>query len=247
MPRLTHAARKTLVRERQQQILLAAARVFAAKGFADATIRDVARTAGVAEGSIYLYFKNKQDLLVHLPALFIQAPIERMRATAMHPDAAGPSPEALLRLLAENIVNVVTHNRELIRVLFTSLPTMDAKTRATYMQEGPLYAMDMLETYLRNQQATGSVRSDLDPEIAARAFPGMLMLFLLLQEILQPEGFEKLDYHKLIPTVVSIFLHGVANPAHPSHAEPSPSGRKPKKSPSKAHPKPRRKHPIPIE
>jgi TetR/AcrR family fatty acid metabolism transcriptional regulator len=245
MPRLSHDARKHLVEERQQQILQAAARVFAKRGFEAATIRDVARAAGVAEGSIYLYFKNKQDLLVHLPRLFIQAPVERMRAAALNADASGPSPEALLRLLAENIVNVITHNRELVLVLFTSMPTMDAETRATYMQEGPLYAMGMLETYLRDQQAAGMVRADLDPAIAARAFPGMLMLYLLTQEVLKPAGLQHVDYHALIPTIVSIFLRGVLNDQAPADKPTrQKSQAKPKaKSPRASH----RKQNIPVE
>ncbi len=49
-----------------QRILDAALDVFAHKGFAEAKISEVARLAGVADGTIYLYFKNKDDLLISL-------------------------------------------------------------------------------------------------------------------------------------------------------------------------------------
>src|SRR6476619_3320829 len=49
---------------RREQILQAAAQVFAAKGFHRATVRDVARAAGVADGTIYNYFENKTALLL---------------------------------------------------------------------------------------------------------------------------------------------------------------------------------------
>jgi TetR/AcrR family fatty acid metabolism transcriptional regulator len=48
---------------RREHLLDAATRVFAAKGFNGATIRDVARAAGVADGTIYNYFANKEALL----------------------------------------------------------------------------------------------------------------------------------------------------------------------------------------
>lgn len=210
MPRLKHHAKQALIQERQQQILRAAAQIFAEKGFDAATIRDIARAAGVAEGSIYLYFKNKQDLLVHLPRQFIQPPVDASRAASS--DAA---PETLLNFIAQNIVNVITHNRELIRVLFTSLPTMDDATRATYLREGPGYAIEMIETYLRAQQTAGIFRADIDPEIAARIFPGMMMFFLLAQEILQSTELPRFEYAQVIPNITEIFLHGLMNPSRP--------------------------------
>src|SRR3989338_3175766 len=62
--------------EKSLRILEAATRVFAKKGFYNSTIADVAKVAEVAEGTIYLYFKNKDDLLIsifeHSMDLFIQ-------------------------------------------------------------------------------------------------------------------------------------------------------------------------------
>jgi AcrR family transcriptional regulator len=55
-----------LAAARRNQILDAATRVFAARGFHNSTIRQIAGEAGVADGTIYLYFKNKTDLLIGL-------------------------------------------------------------------------------------------------------------------------------------------------------------------------------------
>ena len=52
--------------EKYQRILDASLTVFSQKGFAEAKISEVAETAGVADGTIYLYFKNKDDLLISL-------------------------------------------------------------------------------------------------------------------------------------------------------------------------------------
>ena len=57
---------KTKRNDKYQRILQAAAKVFARRGFYQSTVADVARSAGVAGGTIYLYFANKDDILVKL-------------------------------------------------------------------------------------------------------------------------------------------------------------------------------------
>src|SRR5690348_2559194 len=57
---------KQLAQARRAQILDAATQVFAEKGFHRATIHDVARAAGIADGTIYTYFENKTALLLGL-------------------------------------------------------------------------------------------------------------------------------------------------------------------------------------
>jgi AcrR family transcriptional regulator len=59
----TPSRRDRRISARQTQILEAAAKVFAEKGFRHATIRDVAQAADVADGTIYNYFENKEALL----------------------------------------------------------------------------------------------------------------------------------------------------------------------------------------
>jgi len=51
---------------KRETIIEAAIKIFAKKGFYTANVKDVAREAGVADGTIYLYFKNKDDLLISL-------------------------------------------------------------------------------------------------------------------------------------------------------------------------------------
>jgi AcrR family transcriptional regulator len=209
MPRLTTHARRELVEARQNQILQAAARVFADKGYDRATIHDVAQAAGVADGSIYRYFKNKKDILVHLPRQFIEPPIEAFQAANLHADSPPISPDALLQFIAENIAQIVIQNKELVRVLMSSLPTMDDATRATYIREGPGMALGPLEAYITAQQASGVFRADVDPALAARILPGMMMFFLVVQEIIQPNDMPRFEYDKIIPTIVTVYLNGL--------------------------------------
>src|SRR5919199_2262443 len=62
----TVQARETRTNDKRARILDAAVKVFAERGFHSATVAEIARAAGVADGTIYLYFKSKDDLLLEL-------------------------------------------------------------------------------------------------------------------------------------------------------------------------------------
>ncbi|HEU4438685.1 MAG TPA: TetR/AcrR family transcriptional regulator, partial [Methylomirabilota bacterium] len=74
--------------DKPQQIIEAAVRVFARKGYFNSRVSDVAREAGIAAGTIYLYFKTKEDILITLfrekMATFVAA---MRRSIADEPDA----------------------------------------------------------------------------------------------------------------------------------------------------------------
>src|SRR5215472_17763161 len=61
-----HSVAQQRIDRRRAQILAAASRVFARRGFHRTTVREVAREAGIADGTIYLYFASKQELLLAL-------------------------------------------------------------------------------------------------------------------------------------------------------------------------------------
>lgn len=74
MVRLSETAREERAGERRGQILRAALDVFGRKGFHGATIREIAAAAGLAEGTIYLYFPSKQEVLKGVFALIAEDP-----------------------------------------------------------------------------------------------------------------------------------------------------------------------------
>ena len=209
MPKISASARRVLTEERRNQILDAATQVFAAKGFDRATIADIAREAGVAEGSIYNYFKNKGDLLVSIPRQVIQLPIESVSAQlkAFAADAL-PPPEQMLTTIAHNMIAAIRQNAHIFRILVSALPTMTQSTREKYMSQVVLYAVQMLETYFQGQIERGVLREELHSPTLARAFVGMFVPFVIFSEILLVESAPKPDYDQLIAANVSLFLRG---------------------------------------
>ncbi len=205
MPRMTTLARRALVEERKKQILDAAAKVFAAKGFERATIADIAREARVAEGSIYNYFKNKGDLLVSIPRQKIEPAVQNITA---HLPATATLPEEALTLIAQNLVTTISENAHLIRILISALPSMSLSAREKYMQTVLMYALALIENYMRAQIEQGVLRADLNPVVAARAFVGLFFPFIVLRQVLQVDTESDWDYDELIPMLVPVFLNG---------------------------------------
>lgn len=206
MPKISAKARRVLAGERRKQILAAAAHVFAAKGFERATIADVARQAGVAAGSIYNYFKGKDDLLVSLPSQIIEHPV-CLSNKAMQAAGVEDSPERILTLTAQNFVGTMCQNAALFRILLSALPVLKPAARDRYLKQVVLYALGMLEAYFAEQIQRGALRSDLQPGMLARSFIGMFFPFVILGDVLQVEKTDW-NYDQLIGEIVQLFLHG---------------------------------------
>jgi len=88
---------------RRQQIIVAAKRVFSQKGFNKATMEDIADEAELSPGTLYLYFKNKEELYASLSLRILQ--YLGIRVEHVHRDA-GPGPEEKLEALIEAMYDV---------------------------------------------------------------------------------------------------------------------------------------------
>mgnify|MGYP005836178833 CR=1 FL=1 len=73
------SSKSTLAQQKKSAIIDASVQVFAQKGFYNAKVSDIAEAAGVAAGTIYLYFKNKDDLLISLFEEKMEAILQRFR------------------------------------------------------------------------------------------------------------------------------------------------------------------------
>src|SRR5215813_11735138 len=104
--------------DKRQRILQAAAKVFARKGYHGARVSEIARRADVADGTIYLYFRNKEDILV---SLFDEVMIEHLRQGREElAKLQGGAPEKL-RAIARRHLGLLGGNRDLAVVFQVEL------------------------------------------------------------------------------------------------------------------------------
>ncbi len=103
---------------RRTQILDAATRVFAAKGLHRATIKDVARQAGVADGTIYNYFDNKDALLLGI----LDRLNESQQRAADFARAMERGPAAFIRsYTSQRLARLSEGNLDVLRVILSEL------------------------------------------------------------------------------------------------------------------------------
>jgi TetR/AcrR family transcriptional regulator, fatty acid metabolism regulator protein len=154
---------------RRREILDSAVRVFASNGFADARIRNIAAGAGVAEGTIYLYFEGKEDLLLTAFREVVNDFCTSIRSVL---SADLPFLERIERFIREQFERI-----EAQPALATVLLVESRQTSTFYSGA----VRDVLRTYasaidelLASGLATGDVRADADLPLARRMLIGAL-------------------------------------------------------------------------
>ena len=173
------AIQAQLVAARRTQILDAATRVFASKGFNRATIHDVARDAGVADGTIYNYFASKTDLLFGL--------LDRLNDTERRPESLAQATEAPLgdsigdyfRAYLRERVEALWSNADLFRAVLPELLANPA-LRARYHDGVIAPTMALGEGAFSALVANGMVR-DLDLSLSVRIVAGSVLGLMVLQ------------------------------------------------------------------
>jgi TetR/AcrR family transcriptional regulator, fatty acid metabolism regulator protein len=186
---------------KRERILEAAVKVFARKGYFAAKVSEIARKAGVADGTIYLYFRNKEDILV---CLFDQVMAEFLERVRRDVKAAVGAPDRLLAMAAQHLSGLGS-NRDLAVVfqveLRQSTKFMERFT-ASWLQD----YFALLNTIIEEGQRDGTLRPDLPRKIVAKAFFGALDE-MVTSWILSGKDY---DLGQLAAPVVDLFLQGAA-------------------------------------
>ena len=188
--------------ERRQSILEAAMNVFAQRGYAAATIRAIAREANIAQGTIYLYFPSKRDILLALYRSMILESLEEIMARPRKGDEA-----AFLKALLVDRIRRFRKNARAVRFALTELP-LHEELREKFYREIALQQLGRIQAFLKERTKRGKFRP-LRTEIAARAFQGMYVIFALAEVVYGDAEVGRFTPEEIADEVVRLFLHGV--------------------------------------
>jgi TetR/AcrR family transcriptional regulator len=191
---------------RRAQILDAALHVMAEHGFRGASIKRIAQHAGLKSPAlIYWYFKDKQALFEAMlegmaPFLGVLAHAETM---------LDEPPEVVLPRIVDGFLHTVQQPviGRFVRVLLSEAARHPA-VAAFFAERGPLVVVSFLERYLARQVELGRLRPH-DPRSAARAFMGMLIVYVLGREVFVVVGAGFPSGEVYTQEVIAIFLDGL--------------------------------------
>jgi AcrR family transcriptional regulator len=168
--------RRPQAQARRQAILGAALTVFAAQGFEAARLDDVAARAGVAKGTLYLYFKDKEALFEELVRGAVTPIMERVATAALAPDMKPAQLLAMFFALFQREV-LETKRKLLLRLIIAEGPRFPAIANFYYRE---VVARGL--ALMRNVATEAVARGEFSSDAAAR-FPQLIVAPLLLAVI----------------------------------------------------------------
>ena len=191
---------------RRQAILEAALAVFAEEGFAAAKLDDVADRAGVAKGTIYLHFKDKQDLFEQMVREAVSPVIVRLEQLAKLPDMPL---ELVLGAMFEVFRTEVlgTRRKDLLRLILTEGPRFPA-IAAFYHREVVARGLKLMGELLNRAKSKGELPVD-----GLARFPQLIVAPLLLAVVWDSlfAAIEPLDFKGLFEVHRGLLLGGKAH------------------------------------
>ncbi len=200
--------------EKRKRILDASVRTFGRRGFHDARIAEIAAAAKVAEGTVYLYFKNKEDLL----GTIFDETMDDLLAQGRQLAATGASAADRITGLVDLHLRVIGSDRDLASLFQIEL-RRSARLMERVIREKLVDYFRILGGVVKEGIASGELRADLEPRLAVRVLFGAADE--ILSEWIFSGGAEPVANARKL---VGALLRGFASP---ESAAPGKSKRKP--------------------
>lgn len=151
------------------RIIEAATRVFAKKGFYHSKISEIAKEARVADGTIYIYFENKDDILICLFEEQMKAVLDNMTQQLKGID----DPSQKLKTFAFTHLELIENNKDMAEIIQVEL-RQSGKFMKEYKNEGFIHYLDIIGNIIMEGQQQGIFKAQVIPGVAKRAFFGAL-------------------------------------------------------------------------
>ena len=185
------------------QILEAAVKVFARQGFHQSTVAQIAKEAGVADGTIYLYFKNKDDILVQFFSFRAKQVFERFREAV---DGAQNSRDKLRNLVHRHLAEFQRDRDG--AVVYQVETHQNSRLAEAQIREMSQMYRDLISEIVEQGQQEGTIRKDL--------YVGLVKRFIIggVDEVintwLHSDG--EYDLVSMADPLVELFMKGVGSP-----------------------------------
>ena len=186
----------------RREILEAAKRVFAQKGFAATTIDEIAQEAEFSKGAMYVYFDSKEDLFFSLIQEKLDDIEERLREVVESSD----DPETKIRDLVETHLTFFEEDKDFFQIIASEQPRLGAETESRLrenMRERCTRGLDLIEKVMQDGVSAGMLK-EIAPRLLATGLVGIIHAFTA--NWILTGGEEALTERK--PVILELFLDG---------------------------------------
>jgi len=191
------------------QILEAAVKVFARQGFYQSTVAQIAKEAGVADGTIYLYFKNKDDILVQFFSFRTKQVFDSFREEV---DRAEASSDKLRNLVRRHLAEFQRDRDGAI--VFQVETHQNSRLAEAQIREMSQMYRDLISEIVEQGQQEGTIRKDLYVGLVKRFIIGAVDE--VINTWLHSDG--EYDLVSMADPLVELFLKGIG---HSDNSTPS--------------------------
>ena len=192
--------------DRPREICSAALDVFAEKGFAAARLDEIARRAGVSKGTLYLYFKDKEDLFRAVVRDTVAPNIDSVRAIV---DTADIPFAEIVRMVLPRFAAIASEVRVgAVAKMVIGESRNFPELAKVWHDEVVSKALGLISGLIQRAQARGEVRPG-DPRLHAISLLGAMLMGLLWRETLEPAGGAPLDLEALARQHAETVLEGL--------------------------------------
>ncbi|MFN8455478.1 MAG: TetR/AcrR family transcriptional regulator [Anaerolineae bacterium] len=199
------AFKDQMIEARRTQILMGAAKVFAEKGYHKATTKEIAQSAGVAEGTIYNYFGNKRELLLAMIELLA---LQSLKSIITNQPPADPK-EFITTILRDRYQLVQQRGYLIVPIMAEMFA--DAELREEVYRKLLMPVAAYLEQYIQSHIDSGLFRP-VNPMITTRAFIGAVIVNFAMKLANLDPRYEQVSSEALIEELASLFLGMLLNP-----------------------------------
>jgi len=187
--------------EKYNKIIDAATKVFAEKGFYKARVSDIAQEAGIADGTIYIYFDHKDDILISLFEEKMKAVLDNMKEQIR----SETDPLRKIEKFALVHLKLIRDNKDIAEIIQVEL-RQSSRFMKNYHNTRFLEYLDLIGDIVEEGKKRGLIREDILPGIAKRAFFGALdemSRFWVLSKK------QKYDIETASQQISSFFINGI--------------------------------------
>jgi TetR/AcrR family fatty acid metabolism transcriptional regulator len=187
--------------EKYRKIIAAATKIFSQKGFFKAKVSEIAKEAGIADGTVYIYFKHKDDILISLFEEKMQEVLDNMKEQIDQET----DPLKKIERFALVHLQLIEDHKDIAEIIQVEL-RQSSMFMKNYRNTKFLDYLNIISTIIQEGKEKGVIREDIIPGIAKRAFFGALdemSRFWVLSK--KP----KYDIQTASRQITNFFIHGI--------------------------------------
>ncbi len=197
--------------DKEKRILEAAIQISNEKGFSSTTTSEIAKRAGIAEGTIFRYFKTKKDIIHGIMLQALKVSSDKILLNSLSTIFKNQEQKDLKDILKDILVDrlgLVQKFFPMFRVLLNEVLYHQDMREVIYNNFVKKMEQEIMELY-KMMAARGQIRTDIDPMLIMRNIIGNFMAFIA-QKMLFTENFILSEADKEIDDMITLIIDGIS-------------------------------------